>query len=267
MGTIILAHGIFGFGDLLPGFPSLVNYFNGVELHLGGFPKVFVPSVNPIGCIEQRAKQLASAIANKSGLVDPLHIIAHSMGGLDARFLITRLPDVGQRVATLVTIGTPHGGSPVADAFDNPFDPLRAHIPPFIMKQLQENAGAVHDLTTDSCRQFNIDTPDMEHGVKYFEIAGDAPQDGSELLLYDLAAEIGKIKGPNDGVVTVESAQRPGRKLFDVWKVDHAGEIGWSKAILNVLHPFRAMEAFKEHLARYDAIVAAINTAKGAGAG
>ncbi|HEX3093102.1 MAG TPA: hypothetical protein VHW72_10800, partial [Candidatus Angelobacter sp.] len=180
MGTIILAHGIFGFGDLLPGFPSLVNYFNGVELHLGGFPKVFVPSVNPIGCIEQRAKQLASAIANKSGLTDPLHIIAHSMGGLDARFLMTHLPEVGQRVATLVTIGTPHGGSPVADAFDNPLDPLRAHISPFIMKQLQENAGAVHDLTTDSCRQFNIDTPDMEHGVKYFEIAGDAPQNGSE---------------------------------------------------------------------------------------
>lgn len=52
------------------------------------------------------------------------------------------------------------------------------------MKQLQENAGAVHDLTTDSCKQFNID------GVRYLEIAGAAPQDGSELLLYDLAAEI-----------------------------------------------------------------------------
>jgi len=80
MGTIILAHGLFRFGDLLPGFPSLVNYFNGIELHLGGFPKVFVPSVNPIGRIEQRAKQLASAIANKNGVVDPLHIIAHSNG-------------------------------------------------------------------------------------------------------------------------------------------------------------------------------------------
>lgn len=262
MGTIVLAHGIFGFGDLLSGFPSLVNYFNGVEAHLGGFPKVFVPNVNPVGSIEQRAKQLASAIADKNGLVYPLHIIAHSLGGLDARFLITHLRDVGQRVATLVTIGTPHGGSPVADAFDNPLDPLRAHIPPFIMKQLQENAGAVHDLTTDACRQFNIDTPDV-NGVRYLEIVGDAPQDGSELLLYDLAAEIGKIKGPNDGVVTVESAQRPGRNLLDVWKVDHAAEIGWSKAILNVLHPFKAMEAFKEHLARYDAIVAIINTAKG----
>jgi len=266
MGTIVLAHGILGFGDLLPGFPSLVNYFNGVEAHLGGFPKVFVPCVNPIGSIEQRARQLASAIANKSGLADPLHIIAHSMGGLDARFLITHLPDVGKRVATLVTIGTPHAGSPVANAFDDPLNPLRAHIPAFIMKQLQENAGAVHDLTADSCKQFNIDTPDVD-GVRYLEIAGDAPQDGSELLLYDLAAQIGKIKGPNDGVVTVESAQRPGRELFATWPIDHAGEIGWSKAILNVLHPFKAAEAFKEHLARYDAIVAAINTAKGAGAG
>jgi hypothetical protein len=133
------------------------------------------------------------------------------------------------------------------------------------LKQLQANAGAVHDLTTDSCKQFNIDTPDVKD-VRYFEIAGDAPQDDSELLLFDLAAEIGKIKGPNDGVVTVESAQRPGRKLLDIWPVDHAAEIGWSKAILNVLHPFRAMEAFKEHLARYDAIVAVVNTAtKGAG--
>jgi len=266
MGTIILAHGLFGFGDLLPGFPSLVNYFNGIELHLGGFPNVFVPSVNPIGRIEQRAKQLASEVAHKNGVVDPLHIIAHSMGGLDARFLITHLPDAGKRVATLVTIGTPHAGSPVADAFDNPLDPLRAHIPHFIMKQLQENAGAMHDLTTDACRQFNIDTPDVE-GVRYLEIAGDAPQDDSELLLFDLAAEIGKIKGPNDGVVTMESAKRPGRELFATWPVDHAGEIGWSKAILNVLHPFKAVEAFKEHLARYDAIVAAISTAKGVGAG
>jgi len=188
------------------------------------------------------------------------------MGGLDARFLITHLPDVGKRVATLVTIGTPHAGSPVADAFDNPLDPLLAHVPPFIMKQLQENASAMHDLTTDACRQFNIDTPDVE-GVRYLEIAGDAPQDGSELLLFDLAAEIGKIKGPNDGVVTVESAKRPGSELLATWPVDHAAEIGWSKASLNVLHPFKAVEAFKEHLARYDAIVAAISTAKGAGAG
>jgi triacylglycerol lipase len=93
-----------------------VNYFNGVETHLGGFPRVFVPSVNPIGSIEQRAKQLASAIGSRNDLVDPLHIIAHSMGGLDARFLITHLRDVGKRVATLVTIGTPHRGSPVANA-------------------------------------------------------------------------------------------------------------------------------------------------------
>jgi triacylglycerol lipase len=266
MGTIVLAHGIFGFGDLLPGFPLLVNYFNGVEAHLGGFPKVFVPSVNPIGCIEQRARQLASAISSRDDFTDPLHIIAHSMGGLDARFLITHLPDVGKRVATLVTIGTPHAGSPVANAFDDPLNPLRAHIPAFIMKQLQANAGAVHDLTTDSCKQFNLDTPDVD-GVRYLEIAGDAPQDGSELLLYDLAAQIGQIHGPNDGVVTVESAQRPGRQLFATWPVDHSAEIGWSKAILNVLHPFKAVEAFKEHLARFDTIVNAINTARAAGAG
>ena len=47
---------------------------------------------------------------------DPLHVIAHSMGGLDARYAIRNVPQVADRVKTLVTIGTPHRGSPVADA-------------------------------------------------------------------------------------------------------------------------------------------------------
>ena len=46
----------------------------------------------------------------------PFHIIAHSMGGLDSRFLITHLqPEEDNRVLSLTTIGSPHHGSPIAD--------------------------------------------------------------------------------------------------------------------------------------------------------
>src|ERR1051326_663341 len=268
MSTVILAHGLFGFGDILPS--PLVHirphYFNEVASHLTDdlHLNVFEPQTNPVGSIEQRAGELAEEIT-RSNLSDPLYIIAHSMGGLDARFLITHLREVGSRVATLVTIGTPHAGSPVADAFVNPLDPLRADIPPLLLKLLDRDLGALRNLTTDSCRQFNQETPDVD-GVRYLEIAGTAPKDGSELLLLNLAAKIGKIHGDNDGVVTVESAVRPNRERFAVWPVDHLGEIGWSTATIDVLRPQRRREAVNEHLKRYDAIITAI-TAKAAGAG
>jgi triacylglycerol lipase len=270
MSIIVLAHGLFGFGDLLPRF-SFVNYFNGVRLDLESKGhNLIVPTVDPVGSIQRRGEQLAQKILGDPKAGPGMHILAHSMGGLDARQALHTNGDLASRVATLVTIGTPHAGSTVADAFEKPTDPLRDQIPPFLMQQLNEHAGAVHNLTTDFCTQFNKDTPDVEDKpgvhIQYLEIAGDALQGGPELLLFDLASKIGKIKGPNDGVVTVESAQRPGRKLFAIWPLDHAGEIGWSEAILNVLHPIRAMEAFQEHLARYRALVAFI-TAEGVGAG
>ena len=42
-----------------------------------------------------------------------MHLIAHSMGGLDARHMIVR-EGMAERVASLTTVGTPHNGTPVA---------------------------------------------------------------------------------------------------------------------------------------------------------
>ena len=64
----------------------------------------------------QRGEQLAAAILRQVPGAEREHIIAHSMGGLDARHAIAHVPGLAGRVATLVTIGTPHRGSPVADA-------------------------------------------------------------------------------------------------------------------------------------------------------
>ncbi len=44
-----------------------------------------------------------------------MNIIAHSMGGLDARYLISRLQPKGVDVRSLVTVATPHRGSALAD--------------------------------------------------------------------------------------------------------------------------------------------------------
>ena len=44
----------------------------------------------------------------------PVHLIGHSLGGLDSRFLISKL-GMADRVLSLTTIGTPHHGTPLAD--------------------------------------------------------------------------------------------------------------------------------------------------------
>src|SRR5262245_18400728 len=137
---IVLAHGVLGFGHGVP-VPPFVNYFNGVGIQLRRQGHVVEePTVNPIGSIAQRGGQLAAAIlALPTGR--KVHILAHSMGGLDARHAITNVPGVSARVATLVTIGTPHRGSRTADAVADRTHPLSAAIPPVLADQLEANAG------------------------------------------------------------------------------------------------------------------------------
>jgi triacylglycerol lipase len=256
MGTIVLAHGVLGFGDELPGLFQLlpaIHYFNSVADHLREQGHVVLePQVDPTGSVQDRGNQLAEKILKQTAPGDKVHILAHSMGGLDARHAISKRTDLVDRVATLVTIGTPHRGSPVADAVANETGPLLDRIPHLLRQKLESNTEALHDLTTEVCRAFDDATPDAP-SVRYINVAGDAAKGGNELLLFQLAAAIGNITGEiNDGVVTRGSALRTGNQHLNDWPVDHAGEIGWSSALLI---PFRHQRAIAEHLARYDAIV------------
>lgn len=267
MSTIVLAHGLFGFGDLLPGILSSlpsVHYFNLVADHFRDLGhNVLEPQVDPIGSIENRGTQLAEKILRQTNPTDKVHILAHSMGGLDSRFAISNREDLAERIATLVTLGTPHRGSPVADAVISHSGPIFDQIPAALKAKLENSAGAIQDLTTASCAQFDDNTPDNPN-VRYINVAGDASKAGNELLLFQLAASISKMTGEiNDGMVTRSSALRANNEHLDDWPVDHAGEIGWSTALLN---PFQRGQAIAEHLARYDAILAMI-TGKVAGRG
>ena len=60
--TIILAHGILGFGSF-PDLPSPLNYFNGVAAHLSKQGHlVTAPQVDPVGSVAVRGTQLMNAI-------------------------------------------------------------------------------------------------------------------------------------------------------------------------------------------------------------
>jgi triacylglycerol lipase len=247
---IVLAHGVLGFGQFIPGNLQRINYFNEVKEHLEQrFPgtEVFAPGVDFRGSIETRGKQLADAI---NDIREPVHVIAHSMGGLDARWAMAKRPDLTKNVLSLVTIGTPHRGSEVADAIAEGRGPLFSVLPAFVIDQLKALGPALVDLTTAKGAEFDDTTHDREK-VTYLEIAGDASHTGQEALLFHAAAMLGHITGqPNDGVVTRASATRKGRPLFAVWPFDHGGEIGWT---LDAIVP--AFLRPRKHLPLYDAVV------------
>jgi len=250
--TIVLAHGILGFGNPV-GLPVPVNYFNGVARHLQqrGF-RVESPQVGAVSSIKTRGQQLGQFIVRlRLAQGERVHVIAHSMGGLDMRHALARVPGVKDRVASLVTIGTPHLGSTVADAVKAGSGPVFDAVPRFVKDAL---TAGLSDLTTAGAATFNGETEHVP-GPRYIAIAGNAALGGNELLLFQVAAAIGKqTKEINDGVVTRRSALPDGYEHFDDWPVDHAGEVGWIMPLASaeLRNPF-AREP--EHFARYDAIV------------
>jgi len=248
MTKIVLAHGVLGFAVLGP-----LEYFNGVARHLErNIPGVTVATthVNPIGSIATRAQELADAIIDFAGN-SAVHILAHSMGGLDARHAIAHdLSGVARHVTTLVTIGTPHLGSPVADGL------ARATIGGLspVEVELQHNQKALHDLTTAAATNFDRNT---DARVRTLCIAGDMTGHGAHasIVFRAIAHKFG-VTGPNDGVVTVHSATAGGKfELFDTWPTDHAGEIGWN---LDLLVPARVPFVPQPHLERYEKLVRAL---------
>ena len=79
---------VFASGVLVPQHILGVDYFRGIKAHVeaNGHHAVF-PQVPVTGTVAERAVALADAIAAVYP-AGPIHIIAHSMGGLDSRFLI-----------------------------------------------------------------------------------------------------------------------------------------------------------------------------------
>lgn len=256
MATIVLVHGILGIGaQLFPGshisLPSVIEYFNGIAAHWTR-PQinVMVPTVSPLKSIEDRGKELAKHLRNQlpQGRVD---IVAHSMGGLDARWVLHHCPDIAARVTSLTTIGTPHLGSAVADKVHSSTQAVTQLIPQSLLEQI----GALADLTVEKAKAFNRDTPDAV-GVHYMNIAGVAPQ-GTQHPLLDLTAWIGELPGPNDGVVLRTSALYEKHRHLQDWPVDHFGQIGWGKWRTGLT--IRPSDFYPDrHLERYDALLGQI---------
>ncbi|MGZ5018755.1 MAG: esterase/lipase family protein [Methylobacter sp.] len=242
--NIVLAHGILGFRTLFG-----IHYFNGIKKHLEQkFQcKVLVAEVDPTSGISDRGAQLRQQILEAIGLVDghlptlnpddETHIIAHSMGGLDSRFILSQAnPDnIAKYVTSLTTIGTPHRGSPIADLL-YPWVDGKANLSVAMLgeewareflSKLGVSVNGLRDLTTEFGNSFDEKTTDNA-SVKYFWTTGVGrawPMKASGLL-WPSYEYMKLIKGEdNDGAVPISSASH-GELISDLWLADHLDEVG-----------------------------------------
>jgi triacylglycerol lipase len=219
MTPVVLVHGIFGFSKL--GFgPLALRYFSGVETAIASRGHdVLSPRLHPWGAIDQRARMLRRAIVRwlkqRGNPDEQVILIAHSMGGLDARHMISRL-GMAPKVKALVTISTPHRGTPHAD-FWHGHTLMRRVGWPFLSLIGLEMEAVAH-LTRDKARQFNEETPDVE-GVRYFSISCACPSQKVPVALLPSYGLIYRAEGENDGQVSVNSAVY-GEHLA-TWPVHH----------------------------------------------
>jgi triacylglycerol lipase len=210
---IVLVHGLLGFDRVKVGPFTLLRYFPGIEdaLIAAGY-RVGVPNLAKTRGVAHRANQLRNYL-NETFPSETVHIVAHSMGGLDARYMISCL-GMHDRVLSLTTVGTPHRGSAFADWGQRR---LGRTVKP-LLHFWGIPTEAFDDLTTENCARLDELAPDAP-GVRYFSVAGTCPRQLLPPLWWPSAELVAEREGANDGVVSVRSATYG--EAAEVWEADH----------------------------------------------
>ena len=208
---IVLVHGA-GFRDK----NVTVNYWGRIPAYLTERgAKIYYGNTDGWCSVEQGAKDLKAAVekALAAAKADKVNIIAHSKGGLEARYMISSLGMAG-KVASLTTISTPHRGSKAMDS-------ILSGVPDILLRGvgLMGNVvrffwgdrhpdfyAGIRSISTASMAEFNRKNPDMA-GVYYQSFAGEMPSGANDVILSYTRSGILNIEGPNDGMVAVESAK------------------------------------------------------------
>ncbi|THH21208.1 hypothetical protein EW146_g302 [Bondarzewia mesenterica] len=242
---IVFCHGLLGFDSLTIG-PSIapleVTHWRGIKevLEANG-TKVLTTRVPATSSPVDRAKVLEQKI-EEAYPGKAVHLIGHSMGGLDCRYLTSQLHDHTFSVLSLTTIATPHRGSSFADHFLETVG--RARIPSVLaLLDMLPNGGgdgkAFESLTRDSMRRFNEETPDVP-GVKYYSWGAVYEPGLIDTWKWPHSVILEK-EGPNDGLVSVESSKW-GTYLGTLEDVNHLDLVGWINTARYKWAEFRGRE-------------------------
>ncbi len=174
---------------------------------------VYVAKHDGIGAIENNAEQLKTEIAHilEKENAGKVNIIAHSKGGLDSRYMISKL-GMSDKVASLTTLSTPHYGSKMSRKILG-MPKFLAKIICFFVNLFYRIFGDKHpDLMTvakqlrdDSMNEFNTSVSNTD-GV-YYQSYSSALSSRKVFLMYIPYKFSKHCEGEEtDGIVSVSSA-------------------------------------------------------------
>jgi len=195
-------------------------------LFRGAKTRVHSPNLTGWQSIERRAQRLREEIVQNFP-DSPVHVIAHSMGGLDARYAISRL-GMGERIASLTTIGTPHQGTPVADLALGIIPSSAQRLAERILNQMGWTTEGIRQVSRDHHRQSLSELLPMDPRVAYYSVSSVIPRreqrKRSLPVFWFTEPLLRSIEGENDGLIP-ETSAKYGLYLgsFDG---DHYGQIG-----------------------------------------
>ncbi len=158
----------------------------------------------------QTIKENMLGILEETGC-EKFNVIAHSKGGLEARYLISSL-DMADKIASLTTIATPHHGSQTIDRILMLPEALH-RCAAFLVDSCSRLIGdskpdfyrTSRNFSTTDSKKFNEENPDSP-GVYYQSYAAVMRSSLSDITLLISHCVIKSIEGENDGLVSAKSA-------------------------------------------------------------
>lgn len=220
---IVLSHGILGFDDTQGMVNGLVKYWGGMDDYLRSEgASVLTPGKTAMQGLDYRANEQRSQILYwmAANGFSKVHIIGHSQGGLDSRYMITNL-GMSSKTSSLTSLNSVHHGTPVADiglaVIPDWLEPSVA-IVLNAFGQLVYGGGEqdiltmAESLTTSSMASFNASVPNAG-GTDYFSYGSymtlaDPIQHPIMFLTHPICWTGGLFNGQgakNDGVVPYSS--------------------------------------------------------------
>jgi len=181
--------------------------------------------------LEQQAHEASQQIRSilKQTSSQHIHLIGHSAGGLVARALAHQFKDEKHKIASVVTIASPHRGARLAEvALQAPNKkPLLYKSMKVFGYDLEKRRHLLEPLTAQSLIQFNLQYKDIEN-IRYGSVAAGLDFFNLPLAMMLAYKQANQYHEKSDGLVEL-SSQYWGQTLAQP-SLDHGAVLGFSLA-------------------------------------
>ena len=194
--------------------------------------KVYVTNQDGLGRINTNAIQLKEEILKilKEEKVDKVNLIAHSKGGVDCRYMISKL-NMDNHSASLTTLSTPHYGSKMStNIMKMPkwfakFAAIFINGAYRIFKDSQPDIiGLAYDVSDKGMEEFNKEVKNSTK-VYYQSYSSDVENKKLFIMLLPHKFSTYSEQDKTDGIVSVESSKW-GEYQGDLGNFDHGEMVG-----------------------------------------